>query len=348
MSRKHVILMTAGCLLLVAAGCRKTKEEPEEIHAVPVRIAAVEKARLAEPVQTSGRLASTAEIRLSFKIGGIIDRFEVREGEAVRKGDVLASLNLTEIDAQVVQARSAYEKAKRDYGRVQNLFADSVVTLEQLQDARTGLEVAESGLNIALFNLNHARITAPENGRVLRLLPEAGELIGAGQPAILFGTTGGAWRVKAGVPDRDVVRLSPGDSAHVRVDAFPDHVFRAEVHGIAGAPDPANGTYEAELVMARTDVPLMNGFTAHAVIFPSRTRTYRVIPFESLLEADGDDAVVYTLTDDSTAVRVPVRIAFIYNNQAMVEQGLEKVHVVVTEGASYLRSGVPVHIRRPL
>ena len=110
-----------------------------------------------------------------------------REGQRVRKGQRLAEIEQTEINAQVEQARQAYEKAQRDVERGERLYGDKVISLEQLQDLRTQTAVAEAGLNSAEFNWNYAAIVAPRDGTVLRRLAEERELVAAGSPVIVLG-----------------------------------------------------------------------------------------------------------------------------------------------------------------
>ena len=116
---------------------------------VPVRLATVQQVSRAELVVASGLVSSSEEARLSFKVGGIINKLYVGEGQTVRKGQLLATLNLTEINAQVAQAELAHEKAGRDLGRVIKLYADTAATLEQLQNATTGNSAAKQNLTIA-------------------------------------------------------------------------------------------------------------------------------------------------------------------------------------------------------
>ena len=107
-----------------------------------------------------GKLASKEELKLSFKTGGIISEIFVDEGQTVKKGQVLAKLNLSEIQAQVNQAILGLDKAERDYRRANNLYKDSVVTLEQLQNTTTALDIAKSNVKIAEFNLQFSTIKA--------------------------------------------------------------------------------------------------------------------------------------------------------------------------------------------
>jgi RND family efflux transporter MFP subunit len=188
----------------------------------------------------SGVLASKKEAKLSFKNGGIVAALRADEGQDVRKGQVLAVLDLTEIDAQVAQARNNFEKAQRDRDRVQRLYADSAATLEQMQNATTGFEVASAAFTAARFNREHSVIVAPENGRILRRQVEEGELINPGSSVFLFagGGAGEGWVVRTGIADRDMVKLKIGDRAKMTFDAYPGVSFPAVVTEIAAAADP--------------------------------------------------------------------------------------------------------------
>ena len=335
------------CLFVQIAfflNCQKGDSNYKTDLAVPVRLEAVRKLRLAQPVHTSGRLASSSEIKLSFKIGGIIDRISVREGQKVRKGQVLASLKLDEIEGRVTQARAGFEKAQRDFKRVQNLYADSVTTLEQMQNAESGLKVARSNLEIAEFNLTHAVIAAPSDGHILKKLAEAGELTGSGQPILFFGSQSGRWIVKTGVADRDLVHLSLGDSASIRFDAWPGRNFPAAVQEIAAGPDPQNGLYEIKLALNPFSESLFSGFIAGVDIYPSVKEMVSVIPFEALVSVSNLAGYVYRIDKDSLAVKISVEIAYFLDDDAVIRKGLEGIDAVITEGAAYLRGNKKVKV----
>src|SRR5688572_31923188 len=97
----------------VVAGCH-SKATVETQASTPVRVAAATSGPAAPAIRTNGLLANKDEIRLAFKVGGVIRKLTVSEGERVRKGQKLAEIEQTEVNAQVEQARQAQEKAKRD------------------------------------------------------------------------------------------------------------------------------------------------------------------------------------------------------------------------------------------
>lgn len=341
--KKLPIIVTLLILpvLIWLAYSSSASDFPEEMpKAVAVRAAKVITKMLSFPIHTSGKVAAKAEMNLSFKVGGVLRRMHFDEGAHVRKGQVLASLDLAEINAQFAQAKSAFEKAERDLQRAKNLFADSVATLEQFQDAGTTLDLAKANLEIAEFNARYATIIAPSDGRILKRFVEANELVSAGTKIFKFGSSGQDWIVRVSVIDRDVVRLSLGDSASVSFDVYPDKPFQGVVSEIAESADPATGTFEVEVRLKNDGRKLVSGFFAHVDIFPSERNAYSIIPIEALYEGDGMLGYVFTIDSlNSVARKKAIKITKILDNELAVASGLEDVDRVITDGSAYLSEG---------
>ena len=168
------LLVTAMAVVLTACNGGSQAAHVTD-DAIVVKLRPVTTTRYAPVLKYSGTMASTAEARLSFKIGGIISKIYVKEGDHVVKGQLLATLDLTEINAQVQQASQGVEKVQRDVNRVKNLYNDTVATLEQVQNATTQLQVAEESLRITRFNQQYAQIRATESGIILKKLMNEGE-----------------------------------------------------------------------------------------------------------------------------------------------------------------------------
>jgi multidrug efflux system membrane fusion protein len=325
--------------------CHSGNEEQTGALAIPVKTVPVKIRMIALPINTSGVLVSDNEIRLSFKVGGIVNRIAVHEGQQVAEGQILAALNLSEIEAQVALARSAYDKAARDLRRVENLYRDSVATLEQKQNARTGADVAASNLKIAEFNLAHAVIKAPVQGIILKTHVEPNELVAAGQPIFFFGTTDKQWRVKVGITERDIVKLQLHDSAVVSFDAYPGVQFPAKIVELAGAADPFTGTFETEIQLEPSEYKLISGFIARVRIYSNRKEKYAVIPVDALLEADGMDGTIFYIPDKSdTAKKQSVKLGPILGTEVAITSGLTGIREVISVGTAYLYDGALVEV----
>ncbi len=345
-SKNHFIQASLTFLVsaLLFIACSEQENTEEIKKAIPVKTVSVKKEKLSLPIHTSGKLSSAKEIKLSFKTPGIIQKILVNEGRSVKRGTILAQLDLSEINSQVTQANQGYEKAQRDFERVKSLYADSVVTLEQLQNVETALQVAKSQLSIAKFNQKHSTIIAPTNGKILKRFSEEGELTNAGMPVIFFGTSNSDWIVRVGVTDREVVKLKIGDKADVFIDAYPNKTFFAKIKEIAEAANPMNGTYEIELELVEKDVKLVSGFIVKVDIFSSKKEEYYIVPIDAIAEADEIEATLYTISKNNTAKKIKVTIAEIINGKVTVKTGLENVETVITDGVEYLTNGIEIRL----
>jgi multidrug efflux system membrane fusion protein len=338
-----ITLLIISSTLII--GCNTKADETESVNRIPVKTAKVVFREFSLPIHTSGLLSSIREIRLSFKVGGIIDRLYTDEGEQVYKGQLLAELNQSEIYATMLQAQSGYDKAHRDLERVKILFTDSVATLEQLQDAETALKVAQANLEIARFNLKHAKIYAPSEGKILKRFVEANELIGPGNPVFLFGSSGEEWIIRVGLSDKDIIRVNINDSASVTFDVYPNTHFPAYVTEIAQSADLRTGTFELEINLKQHDYKLISGFVATVDIFPRMKRKYHLIPVEALNEAQGNAGYVFAVQSPTDGVKkIPVQVDCIFEKNVVVTSGLEQVKHVITDGAAYLVDGSLVSV----
>ena len=328
-------------LLLLISCKEETKTQTTIItdqSIVPVQLAKVEQTVRAEPIVASGLVASTDEARLSFKVGGVIQKIFIKEGQRVSKGQILATLDLTEINAQVSQAQFGVEKSERDFKRVQNMFKDTAATLEQMQNVTTGYDVAKQNLQIAKFNRTYSQIVAPMSGTVTKKLANEGELIGSSSP-ILFLSSGSAsdWVVRVGITDKDWARLRLGDKATVNLDAYPNEPLVGTVSELAPIADPMNKLYEVEIKINPNGKRLASGMFGKIELKPSQTRSYAIVPIEAILEGSGKNAFVYVLDESRKKVKkIAIITAYIEGDKILITSGLEKISEVITSGGAFL------------
>ncbi|HKU12836.1 MAG TPA: efflux RND transporter periplasmic adaptor subunit [Steroidobacteraceae bacterium] len=339
----NVLVAIAGVAILAGCDGNATSEQQA---ATPVRVAAATTGPAAPTIRTNGLLANKDEIRLAFKVGGVIRRLAVSEGEHVRKGQRLAEIEQTEVNAQVEQARQADEKAQRDAARGERLYADKVISLEQLQDLRTQAAMAQAALASAEFNSNYAAIIAPRDGTVLRRLAEERELVAAGTPVLVLGAQDKGFIVRTGLADREIVQVRIGDAALIRLDALPDATLNGTITEVASAADPASGMFRIEVTLDPVDLPLKSGLVAKLTVVPSSakagSRVY--VPIGAIVEGNGRNARIFVL-DREHARRRDIEVAFIEGDQVALASGVAAGEQVITDGAQYLEDGEQVGLQ---
>ncbi len=343
MRTRTTLALLSVALLLAACGNNDPAPAPKP---TPVRVQNAAQGPAVPPIDTNGLVMTKHELRLSFKTGGVVRRIAVQEGQSVKRGERLAEIELTEINAQVEQARQMAEKAARDLRRGENLYADQVISLEQLQDLRTQAAMAEAAFKSAQFNMGYSVITAPRDGVVLRKLVEERELVGPGTPVLVFGESDGGYVVRAALADREIVNVKLGDKGEIRMDAFPGQLMTGTVVEVASAADERTGMFSIEVRFDSPPPRLVSGLVARLRLEPeSSAPPLTYVPMAALVEGDGDRASVFVL-DGGKAQKRDVRVAFLTADSIALESGLEAGEAVITDGALFLENGEAVEVQR--
>jgi RND family efflux transporter MFP subunit len=332
-------LLLSGC----APGARAAPRADASVPAVPVRLAPVEPGPIAYPIRAAGVVATKDGWDLAFKVGGLLARMEVRDGERVARGQVLARLDVTELSAGVRQAREGLEKARRDAARMASLAAGDAAPRAAAEDTRTAQAIAEAQLAAGEFNLRHATLVAPDDGWVDRRLAEPGEVIAPGRPVLRVSGTGRGFVVRASLPERDVLNLRPGTAGTVALDADPARPLSGHVTEVGRTAARGTGTYEIEVALddprARS---LPSGLTAKVEI--SRTVPAQgAVPLAAVVDGDGETGAVFVVAQ-GVARRLPVRIALLEGDRAILAGGVAGIDRVVTDGAPRLADGSRVDV----
>ncbi len=346
-SRRHAAISVAVLVASLAfAGCGRqaapvaTSAPVQHVRTVPVAWTDE-----AIPVTAQGVLARKTEAALSFKIGGVIRTVNVRAGDHVKEGATLAALDLDEIEAEVTRAQATVDKAARDVARVDRLHGQNVATLEQAQDARTGLEMAQAALRAAEFNRRFAVITAPADGVVLDRLHNPDELTEPGKPVLHFAADAEPWIVRAGLTERELRGVHPGSTGVVQLT---DHApVAAVVAHIAGMADPMTRTIPVEFELQHPPADLRSGFVAQVIITPDPVERRPAVPLESLVAGDGHHAHVFLLQDGGHhAHRMDVEIEALNDGTAYLKTSLPEGASLITTGAEFLIDGAAVEVEK--
>ena len=331
-------------LLIFLLSCTSEQMETKSEKAQQIEVEKIISKQISQPIFASGKVIPASEKKLSFKTGGIIKNISAKEGTAVKKGKLLASLDLSEIKPGYDKALNGFEKAKRDFERVKNLYADSVASLEQYQDSKTALDVAESNLAIASFNLENSKIVAPSDGVILKKLAEEKEIVNQGMPVILFGANDGNWSIKVGVSDKNIVRMGMRDSVSISLDVHPDEQFFGKITVMGSMANPYNGTYDVEIEFQPGDIILRQGYVGKVSIYPSEKHLYKVIPLNSLVEGSGKSGYVFTYNENNRAKKLPVEVAFINENEIALKDAPAVGTPIASTGAQYLTDNSLINI----
>lgn len=334
----------AACLLLTGCGGGADGSAAKGASEAPV-VTVVEVSRdgAAGTVRASGLVGYRRETPLSFKVPGLIARISVDEGDTVRAGQSLASLNLTEYSASVSETDALLRTAESQLARTKTLFEKGLVAQARLDDAQLAVDRAKAARQSTGFNRAQGVIVAPTGGVILRRSAEPSQNVGAGQAVLLLGEVNSGLIVRAGVSSQDAARIKVGDAAQVRLGAGEPRT--GKVARIAAKSDAATGGFDVEIEVTPID-GLRSGMVAEAAISASGGGEEGPIraPVLALFDARADQGVVFVVDAQNVARRRPVQTVGVEGDTVLIVAGLNPGERVVSTGAAYVRDGQPVTI----
>ena len=208
------------------------------------------------------------------------------------------------------------------------------------------------------MNREFAVITAPADGVVLTRSVNGGAQVSAGAQVLLLASAARGNVVRAGLADRDAVRVRVGDAATATFDAYPGREFRGRVRQVGASADARSGTYTIDVALDGTEAlpsGLVGRVTVASAAAGAGVRGTRArgaagdglmsIPAEALVEGNAQRGVVYTVdTSGRVALRREVTLVSVDGDRVLV-RGLDGAKNVVTAGAEWLHDSARVEIK---
>ncbi|MBS0029172.1 efflux RND transporter periplasmic adaptor subunit [Chitinophaga sp. 22321] len=344
---KNTLLLLPLSLLLFSCGSKPATTAIVS-DTIPVKIMPLQKQGTAFTINASGQFTTDDEVYLSFKTNGIISNILVKEGDPVRKGQLLATLNLTEIDAQVQKDQLAFEKAQRDYQRIVRLHNDSVATQEQLENAKTTMDQARQQLSTTQFNRSYSAIHATQDGYVLHKLVSSGQMVNAGTPVLQTnGASSAHWLLRVGVSDREWAQVKNGDKATIEISGVPGDSLTGMVTRKSEGIDAQSGTFliDVQLTGSKPAAIAAGMFgRCHINAGAVTGSTAWSIPYAALLDGNGSSGFVFVTNDNKIAQRIPVTIAGMEKENVLISNGMEQAKALIISGSAYLKDQSPIRI----
>ena len=347
--RRWGILLAVGVCGLAAALLLATRggnaQEPARDAALPVLVRSPAHMTRSNYVALSGDVEGSRTASIGFVVPGVVSRVDVREGDQVRQGQVLATLDKTEYDINVELASAQRERAEDEYKRAKAMFDSKGIPENDFNKAGTGVRLARAQEAMARKKLQDTRLTAPMSGRLARRGIEPGEQAGPGMPVFTIAQVDPV-QIRVGVPETEVSRIRIGDRTTVTIPALRGATFTGRVRLVGVAADAASRTYTAKIDVPNANRLLKPGMIAEVRISGSESVDALTIPAEAVVrDASG---VLRVFVYDPKSVRVYARrvaIGAAYGQEVEVKQGIAAKDMVVVGGQHRVREGSKVSAR---
>ena len=318
MSNKKRLFIILGVVILLAVIVAVNLKR-QSGSSVEVTVEKVKRGTIVQTVSGTGKVHPEMEVKISAFVAGVIKKIYVKEGERVRKGQLLAELDreryvagLDRAKSTLKSAEASLKKARADYKRMKQLFEQNLASAADLENAEANLMMAESQLEQAQASLREAqdsldktRLLSPIDGVVTRLNKEEGEIaLGSQFQADVIMTVADLRRmeVRAQVDENDVVLVNVGNPAKIEVDALPDTVLEgrvteiahsAQTRGLGTAEEVTN--FEVRVAVVTPHPKLRPGMSATVDIQTARHDSVLYVPIQCLTAREVSDSTLLAL-----------------------------------------------------
>lgn len=340
-NKRFALLAVAATCLLAGCGGAATEPRQQTAKPVPVGVISVGSAVAGEGPLVSGTVRARQEANLAFVVAGRITQMLVNEGDRVAAGQLLAQIDMVEVNAGVSASRAEQARADAELARQRELFAKGWVTKARVEAAEAAASAARADSASRGFAQRYARITAPSAGTVLARSAEPGQIVAAGTPVLTVSQAGGGLVLRVALTDSQLTSLRLGQVTTVRLPALGGQPVAARVIELGGRGDARTGTFEAELALPPL-AGLRSGMIGEARLPATDRSASLAVPASAVFQARADEAFVYVVDVANKAQVRRITIGRIDNQSAEVLSGLTPGDKVISKGLSRVRAGVTV------
>ncbi len=354
MKRLSSIALVGIVLLTFSCARKKDGAAPQEVKPLRVKTGVLKRATLSHFLDYKGTVTAWKTANITPDASGRIGRILVKPGDRVRKGDLLAQLDMTALELQLRQARAAaavaeaaHRDARLNFERMKKMVESRAISQMQFEKAQLAFDAADTqhksaraSLDLVEYTLKNSYMRSPFDGIVTAKLMEEGDqinpMMGMGA-SILTVMDLGKVKVTVDVPAEEIEKIREGQACRVRVASLAEETFAGRVWSKNLAADPVSKTFQVEIAIDNPGTRIKAGVFADIAIEVSRRENALALPLTALLP----DSTVMAYVQ-GRAVKKPVTVGA--RTAAMVEivSGLQEGDVVLVEGNYDLKDGTPV------
>lgn len=332
----------------ISQGKSKSKIASNEKFPVSVELIEVTTGPVSQYESFTGTLEGKEQADIVSQTAGVIEKILFTPGQVCKAGQELILVEnsqqeaaMEQAKAQVIAAETNYEKAQKDYKRIEQLFKDNVTTRDNLElsqlnvkAAYAQLKGAQAGLKSAEKMYSDTRIKATIDGKIATKLVNLGQTIAPGMPVARI-VDDSEFKLKILVPEAEISLIKKNQIVKISIDALPNLEINGKIQSVGLAFEGEGKSYPVEIIIphkAHEDV--LSGMFARCLINTGNNNSALIIPQEALLTENNEYFVFKA--EGNKVEKVKVEIGLRDQNHIEIKSGLSKGMKVVTTGKEIL------------
>lgn len=296
-------------------------------------------------LEVQGAVEPEDEVMISAEVGGRLTSVTVKEGQKVKRGQLIARVNLETINKQKAEISTALSLASQVYDKQKRLWDQKIGSELQYLQAKNNKERLEKSLEALDFEMTKANVYAPISGVVQNLFMKSGETVAPGTPIVKV-LNDRKLVVAAQLPEQLLPKVRKGDLVQISIPALSyeeDH----QVSFISSVVDPANRTFTAEVNVKNRNGLVKPNLLATMRVVEETIEDAVVIPVSLVQQEVGGRQFVYVIKNSEGEFRAEKRAVVLgdsYNDKVVIVDGLSANEVIVTTGSRDVANGTLLNI----
>ena len=338
-----------------------------------VDVAMVEQRRLEDTVTYTGAVQPDEDVVLYARVNGFVKALKVYPGDRVKKGEVLATLETSELEPELEHARAELSFREAEFKRDQGLFQSGVISASAFDDSRRQYEIARAKVKLQETLIGYATLRAPMDGVVSERQVYPGDFVKKGTPLLKIDRLDTV-RIQFQVAEKDLSWFKPGTTVYLRFPQLPPERIRAtfadlvvaangdtevktdelprlktEIAAVFPAEDPKTRTGTVEVRLPNPGGLLKTDSYATGELVRRQVDDALVVPATALTPMPEGKPVVYVgpaFSDEGGAERREVRIGLRTDDYVQILEGVKPGEAVITRGNRVVTDGQTVRVVR--
>jgi membrane fusion protein (multidrug efflux system) len=342
------LLTTALLVATILTGCKDresiahTEGSANAPPAIPVTVVEIKPTAMRDVVFLPGETEAYEDVKVAANTSGRVEWIGLREGQAVKKGDRLAKIDVAALKAALEHAQAAYKLAHELCERRRRLYNHKIIAREELDQSETQLKLAAADLEQVKVRYSHGFPESPITGIINHLYVDVGEFADLGKP-IADIVNIDRIKINVQVPELDVRYVKKGQTTPVKIDAFADRTLLGTVEFVAFKADPATKTFLVRSVIDNPDHDIRPGMIGRVAFVRRSIPDAIAVPLFAIVDKGGE-RIVFVEKDGVAQSRV-ISIGVIEEDRVQITSGLNIGDHLIVRGQTEVEDGLKVIAR---
>lgn len=295
-------------------------------------------------LQFNGDVMAIRQAGIFSKVSGNLERLYTDMGSKVYAGQLLATIDSTELYQQYQQTSATYQNARMMFERMQQLLEKNLSSKQELDNADASMKVARANFEAAATRLSYARIIAPFSGIITKRFLDPGALVNANNATLFVLMNLDRVKIIVSVPEKDIQSVYQVRTAQITFDALPGKTFEGKVARFSDALNLSTRTMDVQIEIENTAHTIKPGMFASVQMTVAEHQNAITIPTNALLKDDSGQ-YVFTLNENK-AKSIRVRLGTELLERTEILSGLSGSEPVIVVGQQFVKEGGPVIVQR--